>query len=100
MGIERGGEIVAGVLFNCFDGPNVHVTVAGGGWTRGFLRAVGDYVFRQLGCARMTFTTEQEAVARLAGRLGALREGLMRDCFGAGRNGILLGVTVDGWRFH
>lgn len=100
MGIERAGNIVGGVIFHCFEGASVHVTVAGSGWTRGFLRAVGAYVFDQLGCLRMTITTEQESVARLAERLGGQREGVLRDQFGRGRNGIVLGVLESEYRFR
>lgn len=85
IGWERDGEVTGAALFNCFEGEDVHVSVAGSGWTRGFIRAVGDYVYRQLGCERMTVTTESEDVARYAVRLGAVREGLLRSHFGGGR---------------
>lgn len=100
VGMERGGKIIGGVIFHCFEGASVHVTVAGTGWTRGFLKAVGGYVFDQLGCLRMTITTEQESVARLAERLGGQREGVLRDQFGNGRNGIVLGVLESEYRFR
>lgn len=99
IGIERFGDIVAGVILHCFEGPNVHLTAAGTGWTRSFFRAVGAYVFGALGCCRVTFTTESEAVARYAERLGAKREGLLRDQFGEGRDGIVLGLLKREWRF-
>lgn len=100
MGLERGGEIVAGAVFNCFTGPDVEVTVAGRGWTRGFIRAVGAYVFQQLGCGRITVTTEHEAVARMAERLGGKREGVLRDKFGTGRDGIVLGILAGEYRYE
>lgn len=99
LGIERDGEVIAGVILHCFEGPNIHATVAGKGWTRAFFRAFGDYVYRQLGCIRITFTTEQEPVARLAERLGGKREGLMRSQFGEGRDGILIGILRDEYRY-
>lgn len=99
LGIEQNGEIVAGCIFHCFEGPNVHVTAAGSGWTREFLRAAGSYVFEQLGCLRMTFTTESEMVARYAERLGGKREGLLRDQFGEGRDGIIVGVLRCEYRY-
>lgn len=92
MGIERGGDIIGAVLFNQFEGAGVHVSAAGKGWTLPFMRALGDYVYRQLGCERMTLTTESEAVATYAERLGGKREGVMRSHFGAGRDGIVVGV--------
>ena len=98
MGVERNGEIVGAVLFNCFEGADVHVSAAGTGWGREFLRAVGDYVYRQLGCERFTMTTEDEAVARYAERLGGVREGLLRSHFGPGRDGIVIGVLKAEFR--
>jgi len=100
MGIERDGEIIGGVVFNCFTGPDVEVTVAGRGWTRGFLSSVGAYVFGQLGCVRAQITTEQESVARLAERLGGRREGVLRDKFGRGRDGIVIGVLEQEYKFR
>jgi hypothetical protein len=100
MGIERDGAIVAGVIFHCFEGPNVHVTVAGKGWTRRFLEAVGRYVFEQLGCLRMTFTTEHDAVVKLACKLGGQVEGgPLRDQFGLGRDGWIVGILKREWRY-
>lgn len=100
MGIEKDGEIIAGAVFNCFTGHDVEVTVAGRGWTRGFFKAVGAYVFDQLGCGRMQFTTEQEDVANLAERLGGVREGTLRDKFGEGRDGIVIGVLRQEYKFR
>lgn len=97
MGIVRDGEVTGAVLFNQFEGADVHVTAAGRGWTSGFLRAVGDYVYGQLGCERMTMTTEYEGVARYAERLGARREGVLRSHFGRGRDAIVLGVLQSEW---
>lgn len=99
MGIERDGEIVAGVVFNCFTGHDVHVTVAGEGFHRGFLRAVGRYVFDQLGALRISITTEQEHVIDVAKRLGAQTEGRKRNHFGRGRHAIVLGILKEDWKF-
>lgn len=99
MGIERNGEIVAGVLFNQFEGANVHVSIAGTGWTRGFIEAVGRYVYEQLGCLRMTITTEQPAVIDYAARLGGVIEGKMRDHFGEGRDAWIIGILRKEWKF-
>lgn len=100
MGIERGGNVIGGVVFNCFTGPSIEATVAGRGWSRGFFEAVGRYVFDQLGCIRIDVTTEHEAVAQMAERLGARREGVLRDKFGRGRDGIVLGVLEQEYRFR
>lgn len=97
MGIERDGEVIAGVVFNCFEGADVHVTIAGTGWTRGFIREVGNYVFGSLGCLRMTATTEQPEVAKLAVKLGGAIEGMMRNHFGPDRNAIIVGILREDW---
>lgn len=98
-GIERDGEIVGGVIFNGFEGCAINVTVAGSGWTRGFLHQVGHYVFSQLGCERITAVTECENVVRLTKRLGGQIEGRMRAHFGAGRDGIVLGILREEYKF-
>jgi hypothetical protein len=95
MGLERDGAIVCAVLFNHFEGADVHVTVAGRGWTRAFLRAVGHYVFDQLGCERITAITRCPEVVRFAERLGGQREGVMRSHFGAGHDGVVLGILRE-----
>lgn len=99
MGIERDGEIVAGALFNHFEGHDVHVTIAGSGWTTGFVEAVGNYVFHQLQCARMTAVTRDPKVIGYARRLGGEVEGRMRDHFGPGQDGIVLGILRRDWPY-
>jgi len=99
IGIERNGTVIAGVIFSQFEGNDVHVTVAGKGWTRSFLQAVGSYVFDQLGCDRMTFITERPHVAALAVRLGGQVEGCLRSHFGPGRNGIIIGCLKEEYAY-
>lgn len=98
IGTDIDGEIVNGVLFNCFEGANVHVSAAGGRWGRDIIRAVGRYVYGQLGCERMTITTEHERVARYAERLGGQREGLLRSHFGPSRDAIIVGILKAEFR--
>jgi RimJ/RimL family protein N-acetyltransferase len=95
MGIERDGKIIAGVIFNVFEGCDVHVTVAGRGWTRGFFAEVGQYVFGQLKCERMTALTEQERVVNIALRLGGQIEGRLRNHFGRGRDAVIIGILKE-----
>ena len=99
IGLEKGGAIIAGVVFHVFEDANVHLTIAGSGWTRGLLKAVGSYVFETLGCERFTLTTEKPEVAKLGERLGGVTEGIMRNQFGKGRNAFLVGVLKDEYRF-
>lgn len=97
IGVERGGEVVAGVVFNCYTGADIHVTVAGSP-TRSLIRSVGKYAYGQLRCQRMTVITEQPKVVEYAQRLGGVVEGALRNQFGAGRNGVLIGILRDEWK--
>jgi hypothetical protein len=99
VGIQKDGRVTGGVLINHFEGADVHATAAGSGWTPGFMKALGQYVFQQLGCSRMTMVTEQPGVAKLACRLGGQIEGTLRSHFGKGRDGTIIGVLADEWRF-
>lgn len=100
MGLEREGQIIGGAVFNCYTGPDIELTLAGSVWNRPFLRAMGQYAFGQLGCCRVQMTTEKEAVAQYAERLGGQREGILRDKFGPRRNGIILGILAHEYRFY
>lgn len=99
MGIEQRGEIVSGVVFNHFTGHDIHMTVAGRGWTKGFIADVGEYLFGQLRCLRVTIITEQPKVVRLAEKLGGQVEGLMRNHFGADRNAFVVGILKQDWKY-
>lgn len=99
IGIESDGEIIAGALFNCFEGYDVHMSVAGHGWTKGFLADVGHYVFDVLKCERLTALTEQPKVVQLAERLGGQVEGMLRNHFGPGRNAFIVGFLRDEWKW-
>ena len=98
MGLEKDGEIIGGVVFNGFTRDDIEVTIAGR-FTRGFIQAVGRYVFDQLAVQRLSITTEQPLVVRIAERLGGQIEGMKRNCFGPGRDGFLLGILKDEWRY-
>lgn len=58
IGLERRGELIAGVLYDGFTGPNIWMHVAaksGARWATGeFLRAAFSYPFLQLGCDRVS----------------------------------------------
>ena len=99
MGLERNGEIVAGVIFNVFEGCDVHVSIAGRGWTPHFCREVGKYVFDTLKCERMTAVTEKPEIVRIAEWLGGEVEGLLRNHFGKGRDGFIVGILKEDYRF-
>lgn len=100
MGIEKDGKIVAGILFNIYTGHDIHVTIAGSGWTRRFLRLLGQYLFDHLGVDRFTALTEKQNVVDIVERLGGMKEGRLRDHFGRGRDAIILGVLRDEYRYR
>ncbi|MGN6768275.1 MAG: GNAT family N-acetyltransferase [Rhizobiaceae bacterium] len=95
MGTEREGRIVNGVIFNCYEAADVHVTIAGRSWTKGFLADVGQYVFGTLKRERITVQTEQPKIVRIAERLGGKVEGLKRNHFGPGRDAFIVGILKE-----
>lgn len=99
IGIEKDGEIIGGVIFNCFEGSDVHATVAGKGWTPNFLKIAGKFAFETLGCERITAKTEQDSIVRLGLRLGGQVEGRMRNHFGPGRDATIIGILKNEYRF-
>lgn len=99
IGTEKDGEIVNGVVLNCYTRQAIHATVAGEGWSKDFLALVGHYVFSKLRCERITAITEQVKVVRLAERLGGKVEGLLRNQFGPGRDGFIVGILRDEWKY-
>lgn len=101
MGVDRNGAIVAGAIFRNFNGPDCDVMVVGDvdAFSPLFVRSIGRYVFEQLGCCRLSMTTDQPRVVELALRLGAKVEGLKRDGFGPGKDATLLGVLRSEWKF-
>lgn len=99
MGIEQDGRIIGGVVFNCFEGFDVHMSVAGRGWSAGFLAEVGHYLFDVLKVERVTAITEQPSVVRLAEKLGGQIEGCLRNHFGKGRDGFVVGILREEWKY-
>lgn len=99
MGIERNGKIIGGVVFNIFEGADVHVSVAGKGFSKGFLAEVGHYCFDILKCERMTAITESKKIVVLGERLGGVLEGCMRNHFGWGRDGFVVGILKSEYKY-
>lgn len=100
IGEARDGRVVAGVVFNCFTRTDIEATVATiAPPSRRLLRRCGAYVFGELGCCRITITTESGEVAALAKRLNAQTEGRKRNQYGPGRDGIVLGILREDWKF-
>jgi hypothetical protein len=95
IGVERDGILTGALVFTSYTGPDIELTLAGRGcWSRSVIRAGAHYVFRQLGCLRVSVTLRDASHEHLAVRLGFEREGYARDKFGPGRDGILMGMLV------
>lgn len=99
MGWEENGDIISAALFNCFEPPDMHVSIAGKNFPRSFMRSIGDYMFRQLGYSRCTFITSQEHVIDMAIRIGAVKEGVLRSHFGDGKDATVLGMLKSEYRY-
>lgn len=99
IGREVGGRVVAGIVFNCWTYTDIELTVASlpGGITRRLMRRAAYYVFKEAGCIRASFTTENQKVIDLALRLGAQTEGRKRHLYGRGRDGVILGILREDW---
>lgn len=99
LGVILNGQIIGGVLFNHYTGFDIHMTVAGEAkaFTPIFYERVRAYVFGELGCTRISITTQQQSVVDLAKRLGAQTEGFKRDQYGPGKGGVMLGLLKSDW---
>jgi hypothetical protein len=99
IGTEIDGQIVNGTVFNVFEPPDVHVTVAGERFTKGYLSEIGAYAFGKLKCRRMTAITSQPKIVRIAERLGGQVEGCLRQHFPDGRDAFVIGILKSEYRF-
>jgi RimJ/RimL family protein N-acetyltransferase len=100
IGVERHGRVMAGAVFAFYTGTDIEITIAAEPryFTRGFMRAMAHYVFEQAGCIRASFMTELPNVVTVLGKAGASIEGVKRDAYGPGRNGVMLGLLKEEWQ--
>lgn len=107
IGLERDGELVAGVVFTLYTGPGgaVMMHVASDGrrhWmTPAFLSASFRYPFMQMECRRVTGLVRADNVdaQRFDEHLGFKREGLIRQGCNDGTDLILYGMLKSECRF-
>lgn len=98
IGLEDGGQLVAGAIFDQQSQTNICVHIAadpGSRWlTTDFVRAVFAYVFGQLQLERVTALTSADNVAslKLQRALGFKEEGRMRNGAGPGKDLIISGM--------
>jgi RimJ/RimL family protein N-acetyltransferase len=105
IGLERDGELVAGVVYNYYSVYDIAMHVASDGsrrWmTKDFLRAVFSYPFVQLGCKRVTgyVLSRNTAARRFDEHIGFVREGVMRQA-GGDDDVIVYGMLESECRWH
>lgn len=86
IGLEENGDLIAGVVYNEFNGVNLCAHIAGVGkrWmTREYLWTIFDYAFNQCKVKRVTGFVEDENIAalRLDKKLGFKYEGRLKDAY-------------------
>jgi RimJ/RimL family protein N-acetyltransferase len=105
LGLEKDGEIVAGVIFTNFTTASIVMHVASDGsrhWiTPAFLAATFRYPFVQLGCRRVTglVRADNADAQRFDEHLGFQREGVLREGTTDGCDLILYGMLKSQCRF-
>lgn len=105
LGLERDGELVAGVLFTNYTRAAILMHVASDGsrhWmTPAFLSASFRYPFVQLGCRRVTglVRLDNERAQHFDEHLGFRREGVLREGATDGCDLVLYGMLKSECRF-
>ncbi|WP_414448558.1 GNAT family N-acetyltransferase [Burkholderia sp. 22PA0099] len=105
IGLAKDGELVAGVVFQGHNGPNLLMHFALGASrhviTPAFVAAAFLYPFAMLRCRRVTglVRVDNPEAQRLDEHLGFVREGVMRGAAGDGTDFILYGMLRDECRY-
>lgn len=107
IGLERDGELVAGVVYQLYTGPGgsilMHVASDGSReWlSRAYLAACFRYPFVQMQCRRITglVRADNTAAQRFDEHLGFRREGLLRQGCTDGADMILYGMLASECRY-
>lgn len=105
LGLEREGDLIAGVLYEGYTGHNIWMHVAaepGKRWlNKEFLRSCFIYPFVQLGCDRVSGWVEgsNEDAKRFDEHLGFKQEAVLRGAARDGGDVILYVMWRDECRF-
>lgn len=105
IGLEREGDLVAGIVYDYHTGPSVNASIASDGsrhWmTPEYLAAIFCYPFQQLGCNRITVfvRTDNKDSQRFVKHLGFKQEGLLRAACTDGTDAIVYGILKSECRF-
>lgn len=87
IGWEHAGQIVAGVAYNDYNGPNINAHIAiTGAMTKTFLHTIFDYPFNQAKVKRITglVGSGNEKGNNINLRLGFIEETRLKDCHPTG----------------
>ncbi len=105
LGLEKDGELIAGVVYEGFNGVNVWMHVAaepGAKWlTRDYLRYCFHYPFVELGCKRVSGYVEDsnEFAKRFDEHLGFQREAVLKGAASDGGDVILYVMRREECRY-
>lgn len=99
IGFGEDGVVLGGAVFNNWNGRNVDLSVANAvvKWPPAFVRYFEDYIWNTLGVARVTMVV-RPGTERMCLKMGAKMEGLLRDWYGEGRDGVLFGLLKAEWK--
>lgn len=104
LGLVRGDDLVAGIIYNAYEGANVNMHIGaekGSRWlTPEFLFAAFEYPFNQLGKRRATahMAASNKAAIKFAENLGFELEGKMRNYY-ADDDAVIYGMLRENCRF-
>ena len=105
IGLERDGELIAGVVFNMYTGASINmnvVAVPGKNWlNREFLFRSFAYPFLQLRCYRATalVKVDNDVSNKFVEALGYKREGLLRRAHVDGSDMFIYGMLREECRW-
>ena len=99
IGFGEGGAVLGGCVFNNFNGRNVDLSVANDivKWPPAFVRFFEDHIWNTMGVARVTMVV-RPGTERMCLKMGAKMEGLLRDWYGEGQDGVLFGMLKAEWK--
>lgn len=84
VGVYQDGRLTAGVLFNEWNGSNVHVHLRADtrySMTRGFLRELFTWAFKVLGARRVTAVCDgaNKRILQVTSKMGFICEAILKD---------------------
>jgi hypothetical protein len=99
--VNEEGEVMAGIVFNCWTGPDVELTIANdGGLHRQLIKATALYVYNDLKCVRGSITVRKndQKTYETALKFGFKVEGIKRRGFGDD-DAVIMGMVRDECRW-